>query len=97
MENVTLKDILYIVGAITAIVAFIFKAWKPYQDLKDQIARQEQTITDLSNSIKAQQKLLNSSLKVQMLMMEHVVYGNHTEMLKSELTNLQSIIVDVNN
>lgn len=97
MENITLKDILYVLSAITVIITFIVKAWKPYQDLRDQIDKQQQTITDLSNSIKAQQRLLNSSLKVQMLLMEHTVYGNHTDMLKAELTKLQSIIVDVNN
>lgn len=96
MESITIKDILYILAAITAIVAFAKMLTKPYKELQDKLDKQEKTIADLSNTIKAQQKLLNSSLKVEMLLMEHIVYGNHTDTLKKELTNLQSVIVDVN-
>ena len=94
VESITLKDILYIIGAITAIVAFVKLINKPYKELESKITTQEQLITDLSNSIKAQQKLLNSSLKVQILLMQHVIYGNHTEGMKEELRHLQSQIVD---
>lgn len=96
MEGITIKDILYILAAITAVVTFAKMVTKPYKELQEKIEKQENTIADLSNTIKAQQKLLNSSLKVEMLLMEHIVYGNHTDMLKKELTNLQSVIVDVN-
>lgn len=96
MEGITIKDILYILAAITAVVTFAKMVTKPYKELKEKIEKQENTIADLSNTIKAQQKLLNSSLKVEMLLMEHIVYGNHIDMLKKELTNLQSVIVDVN-
>lgn len=95
MEAVTIKDILYILAAITAVVTFAKMVTKPYKELKEKIDEQGKTINDLSNTIKAQQLLLNSSLKVEMLLMEHIVYGNHTDMLKKELTNLQSTIVDV--
>lgn len=94
MENLTLKDILYIVGAITAVVAFVKMINKPYKELEAKLTAQEKSITDLSNSIKAQQKLLNSSLKVQILLMQHTIYGNHTEGMKEELHHLQSQIVD---
>ena len=96
MEAITIKDILYIIAAITAVITFAKMITKPYKELQDNIEEQKKTIADLSNTIKAQQKLLNSSLKVEMLLMEHIVYGNHTETLKKELTNLQSTIVDVN-
>lgn len=94
MESVTLKDILYIIGAITAVVAFVKLISKPYKELESKMTTQEQSINDLTNGIKAQQKLLNHSLKVQILLMEHVVYGNHTEKMKEELHSLQSEIVN---
>lgn len=96
METITIKDILYILAAITAIVTFAKMLTKPYKELQDNFEDQKKSIADLSNTIKAQQKLLNSSLKVEMLLMEHIVYGNHIDTLKKELTNLQSTIVDVN-
>ena len=94
METISLKDILYIIGAITALVTFVNLINKPYKELEVKILSQEKLITDLSNSIKAQQKLLNSSLKVQILLMQHVIYGNHTESMKDELHRLQSEIVN---
>lgn len=94
MEALTLKDILYIIGAITAVVAFVKLINKPYKELEAKLTTQEKSINDLSNSIKAQQKLLNSSLKVQILLMQHVIYGNHTDTMKEELHHLQSEIVN---
>ena len=94
METLSLKDILYIIGAITAVVAFVKLINKPYKELEEKLTAQQKLITDLSNSIKAQQKLLNSSLKVQILLMQHTIYGNHTESMKEQLNHLQSEIVN---
>lgn len=94
--TLTLTDVLWILGAITAIITFINLVNKPYKDLEEKVNTQAQTVKDLSNDIKAQQKLLNNSLKAQLLLMQHLVYGNHTDSMKQELTRLQSIIVDIN-
>lgn len=94
METFPLKDILYVIAAITSVFAFVKLITKPYKELEDKLTAQEKLITDLSNSIKAQQKLLNSSLKVQILLMQHVIYGNHTDSMKEELHHLQSEIVN---
>lgn len=94
METVSLKDILYLIGALTAVISFVILLTKPFKELRQSINDHENSIKDLSETIKVQQKLLNSSLKVQMLLMEHIVYGNHVEDIKKELKTLQSIILD---
>lgn len=96
MEAITIKDILYLIGAITAIISFVALISKPHKELRESLAKNEETIEDLSNTIKVQQKLLNSSIKVQMLLMEHIIYGNHVDAIKTELAELQSTILDVN-
>ena len=102
MEQLTLKDILYIVGAITAIVSFVSLVGKPYKTLKENLDKQEKTLDKQEKTVEAisqdlisQQKLLNSSLKVQLLVLEHMVYGNHTDNMKKQLQKLQETIIDV--
>ena len=94
MESITLKDILYVLGAITTIVTFIIFVSKPYKEIHKKLDKHDLIVEDLSETIKVQQKLLNSSLKVQMLLMQHVIYGNHVDIIKKELSNLQNDIID---
>ena len=94
MQNLTFSEILWILGAITAVCTFVGFISRPYKMLQDKLTEQEKTISEVSDEIKVQQKLLNSSLKVQLLLMQHIVYGNHTELLKTELDKFQETIVD---
>lgn len=97
MENTLLvTDVLWVLAAIVAVGTFVTYITKPYKKLQEQLDKQAQTINELSNNIKAQQHLVNSSLKVQLLLIQHIVYGNHTENLKAELANLQETIIDLN-
>ena len=94
MESITLKDILYVLGAITTIVTFIIFVSKPYKEIHKKLDKHDLIVEDLSETRKVQQKLLNSSFKVQMLIMQHVIYCNHVDVIKQELSNLQNDIID---
>lgn len=95
-DTILVKDLLWILAAIMTVAGFIGFVSSPYSKLKNKIAEQEQSIKELSGEIKTQQQLLNSSLKVQLLLMQHIIYGNHTDALKEELTKLQAAIINVN-
>lgn len=95
-DTILVKDLLWILAAIMTIAGFIGFVSSPYNKLKNKISEQEQSIKELSSEIKTQQQLLNSSLKVQLLLMQHIIYGNHTDALKDELTKLQATIINVN-
>ena len=95
MESTLLfKDVLWFIGAITAIISFVVLITKPYSTLKDKIETEEKKLEKINNTIKDQQILLNSSLKVQLLLMQHVIYGNHTDTIKKKLEELEATIVD---
>jgi hypothetical protein len=92
--TLTFAEVLWFIGGISALITFYKLLTTPYKELDDKLTKQQKTITDLSSEIKIQQSLLNSSLKVQLLLMQHVIYGNHTEAIKSELAKFQEAIVD---
>ena len=86
MQNtLTFAEVLWLIGGITAIATFYKLLTSPYKELDDKLLKQEKTIDNLSSEIKIQQSLLNSSLKVQLLLMQHIIYGNHTDAIKKEL------------
>ena len=92
MKTITLDNIIYFIGALSTVITFLVLILNPFTRLKDN----EKEISKLSETVKNQQKLLNSSIKVQMLLMEHIIYGNHVDNIKSELKNLQAIILEIN-
>ena len=92
MKTITLDNIIYFIGALSTVITFLVLILNPFTRLKDN----EKEISKLSETVKNQQKLLNSSIKVQMLLMEHIIYGNHVDNIKSELKNLQAIILETN-
>lgn len=106
MENTLMfKDVLWVIGAIVAVVAFAKIVIHPFRDLNDKITsqetsfnskigEQEETLKNLGTTLNNQQKLLNSSLKVQILLLQHTVYGNHTDAIKKKLEELESVIID---
>lgn len=95
-DTILVKDILWILAAIMTIAGFIGFISNPYTKLKNKMSEQEQNIKELSREIKTQQQLLNSSLRVQLLLLQHMIYGNHVEDMKEELSKLQTTIIDHN-
>ena len=97
MEKITFAEVLWVIAAITAMISFVTLINKPHKTLEDKITKQENQIKELCVDINNQQKLLNSSLKVQLLLMQHMIYGNHTDAIKKKLEELEAAIVDVRN
>lgn len=106
MENTLLyKDVLWIIGSVVAIVAFAKLITAPFKSIDAKIVAQEKTfnnkieeqekiLKNLESTIQNQQILLNSSLKIQLLLLQHTVYGNHTDAIKEKMQELEATIID---
>ena len=89
MEQLTLKDILYILAAITAVVSFYKLVKKPFDDINTSLKKIETQNDDnkkeveaLKNGFKEVQKDLNNHGDMIYQILDHMATNNNTGNMK---------------
>lgn len=89
MENITLKDILYIIAAITAVVSFYKLVKKPFDSIEDSLKKIEKQneenkkeIEGLREDFRGIQKDVTNHGDMIYQMLDHMATDNNTGNMK---------------
>lgn len=91
---ISLADILYVAGALTAIIGAYKLVTKPYKDLVKMVSDNSKKILELYEENEKNQKARTAELKALTAIINHQLDGNDKEGLKKTRDELTEYLVE---
>lgn len=89
--------ILYICGGIVTIyggINAVQKFFSPYKEIRDKIERHDELLESDNNRLKTIEESQRLQCKVQMVMLQHMITGDHVDKLREAQEEIEAFLIN---